>query len=87
MNWKVKEKQIENLVNKKGGKLLEFTYYKKIFGNVVAKIEYNNEIHEFVIDRGEIYHNKRYICNSSYQFKEKVIPLVKLLEIIDKELM
>jgi len=49
--------QINKLLVNKNAKLIEFTYYQKVFGNLVVKIEFNNSLHEFIIDRSDIYYN------------------------------
>lgn len=49
--------QINKLLVNKNAKLIEFTYYKKVFGNVIVKIEFNNNLHLFIIDRSDIYYN------------------------------
>ena len=48
---------LELLVQKYNCKLLCFDYYKKVFGNIVVKIEKNMDIFTFVLDRDEIYCN------------------------------
>ena len=48
---------LELLVQKYNCKLLCFDYYKKVFGNIVVKIEKNMDIFTFALDRDEIYCN------------------------------
>lgn len=82
--------QINKLLVSKNAKLIEFTYYKKIFGNVVVKIEFNNSLHEFIIDRSDIYYNfnniSQLICTNVDDKIENYDRYAKLIEIIDKNL-
>ena len=50
--------------------LVSFDYNGKVFGNIVVEIEVAKIMHTFVTDRGEIYHNKKMICDSSYRYTE-----------------
>ncbi|PKK99052.1 MAG: hypothetical protein CVV57_04390 [Tenericutes bacterium HGW-Tenericutes-2] len=52
---------ISKLLMQKRAKLISFEYYEKIFGNIVLKIEYQNEDHLFVTDRSEVYHNGKFL--------------------------
>ena len=63
-------------------KILSFNYYKKIFVNIVLLIEYNNIRYEFITDRGEIFMNKKLICNNSYMKKGKNSTVDKLIQIL-----
>lgn len=47
--------------------LLSFSYHAKCFGNIIAEIEFNGNKHVFITDRGEICHNGKMICDSTYQ--------------------
>ncbi len=82
--------QINNLIVNKNAKLIEFTYYKKVFGNVVVKIEFNNSLHEFIIDRSDIYYNfnnvSQLICTNVDYKIENYDRYEKLIETIDKSL-
>lgn len=64
--------------------LIEFTYSVDHFGNMVVKIRRNRETHIFTTDRGEIYHNTKMLCDSSYLDKEDTF--TKLLQMISKEM-
>ena len=66
--------------------LVSFDYNKMVFGNIVIKIEMSKIMHTFVTDRGEIYHNGKMICDSSYRYTEKEDTFPKLLQMIKKEL-
>ncbi len=66
--------------------LVSFEYNDKVFGNIVVKIELKKIMHTFVTDRGEIYHNGKMICDSSYRHTEKEDTFPKLLQIIKNEL-
>lgn len=50
---------LELLIKKYNGKLLCFEYNKKVFGNIVVKIEKNKDIFTFILERGDIYCNCR----------------------------
>lgn len=82
--------QINKLLVNKNAKLIEFTYYKKVFGNVVVKIEFNNSLHEFIIDRSDIYYNfnniSQLICTNVDDKIENYDRYAKLIETIDKNL-
>lgn len=82
--------QINELLVKKNAKLIEFTYYKKVFGNVVVKIEFNNNLHEFIIDRSDIYYNfnniSQLICTNVDDKMGNYDRYAKLIETIDKNL-
>lgn len=82
--------KIRILCNKKNAEILEFIYYKKIFGNIVVKIKYKDSNHEFIIDRSEVYYNynntSKLICSNIYGENSNYNRYEKLLETIDKEL-
>jgi len=82
--------QINKLLVNKNAKLIEFTYYQKVFGNVVVKIEFNNSLHEFIIDRSDIYYNfnniSQLICTNVDDKIENYDRYAKLIETIDKNL-
>ncbi len=66
--------------------LISFDYNEKFFGNIVAEIKLKKMKHTFITDRGEIYHNGKMICDSSYRYTEKEDTFSKLLQIIKLEL-
>ena len=66
--------------------LISFEYNEMIFGNIVVKIEFKKTLHTFVTDRGEIYHNGKMLCDSSYHYTEKEDTFPKLLQLIKTEL-
>ena len=51
--------------------VVSFDYNEKVFGNIVLKLEIGKDTHTFITDRGEIYHNGKMLCNSSYHYTEK----------------
>ena len=63
-----------------------FDYNKKFFGNIVLKLEIGKDKHTFITDRGEIYHNGKMLCDSSYHYTEKEDTFPKLLQLIKQEL-
>ena len=66
--------------------IVSFDYYEKVFGNIVLKLKIGKDIHTFTTDRGEIYHNEKMLCNSSYRYIEKEDTFPKLLQLIKQEL-
>ncbi len=66
--------------------LVSFDYNEKVFGNIVVEIELAKIKHTFITDRGEIYHNGKMICDSSYLYIEKKDTFSKLLQMIKIEL-
>ena len=66
--------------------VVSFDYNEKVFGNIVLKVEIEKDIHTFITDRGEIYHNGKMLCDSSYHYTEKEDTFPKLLQLINKEL-
>lgn len=70
----------------KNATLVKFDYNEKVFGNIIAHIKINDIIHVFVTDRGEIYHNGKMICDSSYRRFEEKGTFLKLVDIIQYEI-
>ena len=66
--------------------IVSFDYYEKAFGNIVLKLETGKDIHTFITDRGEIYHNGKMLCDHSYLYIEKEDTFSKLLQLIKQEL-
>lgn len=66
--------------------LIDFSYDAKCFGNIIAQIKKRGKTHTFIADRGEIWHNKTVLCDSSYQCREKEDTFSKLLQMISKEM-
>ena len=66
--------------------IVSFDYYEKAFGNIVLKLETEKDIHTFITDRGEIYHNGKMLCDHSYLYIEKEDTFSKLLQLIKQEL-
>lgn len=85
-----KENKMIDEINKflisHNAKLLRFEVNYKAFGDLVVEIEFNNIKHLFIIDKGEIYHNQKFLCNNSYHEVDKNDTFPKLLEMIEKEL-
>lgn len=77
------KRQIASVLPDNAG-LIAFTYSADYFGNMVVKIRRNKAIHIFTTDRGEIFHNKKMLCDSSYLDKEDTF--TKLLQMIVKEM-
>lgn len=66
--------------------LVSFDYNRKVFGNIVVKLEYEGINHTFISDRGDIIHNRKMLCDSSYQHLENIDTFQKLLQLIKREL-
>ena len=66
--------------------LVSFDYNGKVFGNIVVEIEIAKIKHTFTTHRGDIYHNGKMLCNSSYHYIEKEDTFPKLIQIIKQEL-
>lgn len=71
MNHLKKENQetlnkLKEILHKNKAILVKFELLYKSFGDVVIEIEYNDAIHRFTSDRGDIYYNGCGIRNSSY---------------------
>ena len=62
------------------------SFDKRFFGNIVLKLEIGKDTHTFITDRGEIYHNGKMLCNSSYHYTEKEDTFPKLIQLIKQEL-
>ena len=86
------EEQKSNMLNRlktilpANATLLSFEYNKNIFGNIVVVIKVANVKHTFITDRGEIYHNGKLLCDSSYHYLEKEDTFSKLLQMMRREL-
>ena len=66
--------------------VVSFDYNEKVFGNIVLELEIGKDAHAFITDRGEIYHNGKMLCDSSYRYTEKEDTFPKLLHLIKQEL-
>ena len=66
--------------------VIEFNYYKKIFGNIVLKIKKEEKELNFITDRGDIYCNSELLCNYDYIRKEHKKTPDKLLEMVELKL-
>ncbi len=82
MKEKTIKSRIEKLVASYDATLLYFKYYKKIFGNIEVEIVCDGKTYEFITDRGEIYCNKKFICDNSYHIAGADDTIDKLLEVI-----
>jgi len=59
-------KQIEKIISPINGHLISFEKLYKEFGNMIVKIELNNEIHTYIADKAQIYHNNKQVFDGSY---------------------
>ena len=78
--------QLSKLMDKYNFEVIEFNYYKKIFGNIVLRIKKEDKELNFVTERGEIYCNSEFLCNYEYLRKENKTTPQKLLEVIELKL-
>lgn len=67
-------------------KLVSFEYDARCFGNMMCKIKVEDQMHTFIVDRGEIVHNDKLLCDSSYHQAGRSDAFPKLLEMIKKKL-
>ena len=80
------ELQLSKLMNKYSFEVIEFNYYKQIFGNIVLRIKKGNKVLNFITDRGEIYCNSELLCGYDYLRDENKSTPQKLLEEIELKL-
>ena len=73
---------MRNTVREVQGEIIFLDYYPKYFGNIVLNFKKGEKIYEYMVDRGDIYLNKKGVCNSSYVLDENKRPYQKLIEII-----
>lgn len=78
--------QLSKLKDKYNFEVIEFNYYKQIFGNIVLRIKKEDKELNFVTDRGEIYCNSELLCDYEYLRKENKTTPQKLLEVIELKL-
>ncbi len=81
-----KKKILKTILDNYNLKLVKYEYYSKIFGNFNIEIIKQNQLHSFITDRGEIYHNSIMICDNSYHIAGEDDTFLKLVEVIKKEL-
>ena len=74
--------EITKAVKNMGGEILCLDYSIKYFGNIILIFIKDNSKYKYVVDRGEIYFNKKMICDDSYFCEEGKKPYQKLIEII-----
>ena len=78
--------ELTKILDKYGCELIDFHYYKKVFGNIVLKIVLKDKELNFVTDRGEIYCNGELLCNYDYLKNENKTTSQKLIELMDLKL-
>lgn len=84
--------KINELLLKKGAHVISFKYYKKVFGNMVLVIDFQNKEHVFVVDRREIYYNGKFLFdfhqegNDYYRITKEFPNLNFLLKAIEEKL-
>lgn len=89
MKWLFKSKNnkvvftaLNNTVKKIGGEIVFLEYYPHFFGSIILRFKKDGKEFEYVVDRDEIYDNKKMICNNSYTREEGKTAVQKLVEII-----
>lgn len=65
-----------------GASIVSFSYYPKIFGNIVVTVSFGSSVYEFITDRGDIYCNKQLICDNSYHIPGRSDTVDKLIEVM-----
>ena len=74
--------ELSNVVKSIGGEIISLDYSLKYFGNIILIFKKNDKVYKYIVDRDEIYFNKKMICNNSYIREEGKSPCQKLIEII-----
>lgn len=82
MNKKMKI-EIINLLTKYNFEIVNFEYYKKVFGNIVLVIKNHDKKITFVTDRGDIYCEGIILCNHEYLRTGSTTTFEKLIEQIE----
>lgn len=80
------ESDLKKLLSTYDCELINYQYFKKIFGNIVLKIRCLEHDLNFVTDRGEISCNGVLLCTYEYIKKENKTTPQKLLEQIELKL-
>lgn len=74
--------ELQNVVRQVQGEITRLDYYPEHFGNIILHFKKGEKIYEYVVDRGDIYFNKKGVCNNYYIRDEKKRPHQKLIEIV-----
>ncbi len=74
--------ELNNVVREVGGEITYLDYSTKYFGNIILRFKKDGKEFKYVVDRDEIYDNKKMICNNSYTREEGKTAVQKLVEII-----
>ena len=74
--------ELQNAVKMVGGKITRLNYYPSHFGNIILHFQKGDKMYEYVVDRGDIYFNKKGVCDYSYLRVEDKASYQKLIEII-----
>lgn len=67
--------------------ITSFEYYPKFFGNMIVKVAYEGTELEFEVDRGEIYCNKKCVCDGSYHVAGRDDAIDKLIEVMQEKML
>lgn len=79
---KIIMRELQNAVKMVGGEITRLDYYPKHFGNIILHFKKGDKIYEYVVDRGDIYFNKKGVCDNSYLRDEGITSHQKLIEIV-----
>ena len=79
---KIIMRELQNAVKMVEGEITRLDYYPKHFGNIILHFQKGDKIYEYVVDRGDIYFNKKGVCDNSYLRDEGKTSLQKLIEIV-----
>ena len=55
--------ELNNVVREVGGEITYLDYSTKYFGNIILRFKKDGKEFKYVVDRDEIYDNKKMICN------------------------
>ena len=75
-------RELQNAVKNVEGEITRLEYYPKVFGNIVLCFQKGDKMYEYVVDRGDIYFNKKGVCDNSYLRDEGKTSYQKLIEIV-----
>lgn len=78
--------QIETIIEPVNGHLISFKKLYKEFGNMMVKIEINDEVHIYIADKAQIYHNDKQIFDGSYHVEGIDDTPIYLIKAIKKTL-
>ena len=57
--------ELRKVVSEVQGEILRLDYYPEHFGNIILHFKRGEKIFEYIVDRGDIYFNKKGVCSNS----------------------